>query len=276
MNENVLQIQCELATRLLVDFIRDETRKVGFDRLVLGLSGGLDSSVVALLAARAMGPGKVTAAILPYRTSAGESSRHAREVASLAGVETIEIDITPMVDPYFERYAPDADNLRRGNKMSRERMSILYDLSARNRALVIGTSNKTELLLGYGTLHGDMASAINPIGDLYKTQVRQIARHLGVPEAIVEKHPSADLWAGQTDEQELGFTYAEVDRLLYHMVDLRWSREELVAGGFDPAFVERVETMVRVNQYKRTPPLIAKLSERTINRDFRYARDWGR
>lgn len=276
MNENVLQIQCELATRLLVEFIRDETRKVGFDRLVLGLSGGLDSSVVALLAARAVGPHNVTAAILPYRTSDPGSSRDGRAVGSLAGVETVEIDITPMVDPYFERYAPDADPVRRGNKMSRERMSILYDLSARDRALVIGTSNKTELLLGYGTLHGDMASAINPIGDLYKTQVRQLARFLGVPDAIVGKHPSADLWVGQTDEQELGFTYAEVDLLLYHMVDLRWSREELAAGGYDPSFVDKVETMVRVSQYKRTPPLIAKLSERTIHRDFRYARDWGR
>lgn len=276
MNENALQIQCELATRLLADFIRDETGKVGFDRLVVGLSGGLDSSTVTFLAARAMGPGNVAAAIMPYRTSAEENSRHAHEVASIAGVETVEIDITPMVDPYFERYAADADLLRRGNKMARERMSILYDLSARNRALVIGTSNKTELLLGYGTLHGDMASAINPIGDLYKTQVRQLARFLGVPEAIVEKRPSADLWVGQTDEEELGFTYADVDRLLFHMVDLRWSPAELVAGGFDAAFVERVETMVRVNQYKRSLPLIAKLSERTINRDFRYARDWGR
>jgi NAD+ synthase len=271
-----LQIRCELATDLLVNFIRDEAGKVGFDRLVLGLSGGLDSSTVALLAARAVGPDKVTGAIMPYRTSAEESSRHAHDVASIAGIQTIEVDITPMVDPYFENYAQDADPVRRGNKMARERMSILYDVSARNHALVVGTSNKTELLLGYGTIHGDMASAINPIGDLYKTQVRQLARFLGVPAAVVDKEPSADLWAGQTDEEELGFTYAEVDRLLYHMVDLRWSHDEMVAGEFDPGFVERVETMVRVNQYKRTPPLIAKLSERTINRDFRYARDWGR
>lgn len=276
MNANVLQIQCDLATRLLVDFIREETAKVGFDSLVLGLSGGLDSSTVALLAARAMDPGKVTAAIMPYRTSSPLSRQHALDVATIAGIQTVEIDITPMVDPYFETYASDADSLRRGNKMARERMSILYDLSAERRALVVGTSNKTELLLGYGTLHGDMASALNPVGDLYKTQVRQLARHLGVPADVVEKEPSADLWIGQTDEEELGFTYEDADRLLFHRVDLRWTRQELVAAGFDAALVERVESMVRTNQYKRALPLIAKLSERTINRDFRYARDWGR
>ncbi len=271
-----LVIHCELATRLLVEFIREETTKVGFRRLVLGLSGGIDSSLAAMLASRAMGGENVLGVIMPYRTSSPESRRHAEEAARVAGIRTEIVEISPMVDAYFERYAPDAENVRRGNKMARERMSILYDLSARDGALVVGTSNKTELLLGYGTLHGDMASALNPVGDLYKTQVRRLAAHLGVPREIIEKRPSADLWVGQTDEEELGFSYEDVDQLLYRMVDLRWSPRELVDAGFDETFVRRVETMVRNNQYKRSLPLIAKLSDRTINRDFRYARDWGR
>jgi NAD+ synthase len=166
--------------------------------------------------------------------------------------------------------------MRRGNKMARERMTILYDHSARWKALVLGTSNKTELLLGYGTLYGDMASAVNPLGDLYKTQVWALAEYIGVPEEIVRKQPSADLWRGQTDEQELGFGYREVDVLLYLMVDLRYSRAELYAAGFAEAFVQRVSDMVRNSQFKRRLPVIAKISNRTIDRDFRYARDWGR
>jgi NAD+ synthase len=154
-------------------------------------------------------------------------------------------------------------------------MTILYDYSAKLRALVLGTSNKTELLLGYGTLYGDMASALNPLGDLYKTHVRGLARHLGVPAAIVEKAPSADLWAGQTDEAELGFTYEEVDRLLFHMVDLRYDTAALLAAGFDERFVRAVAERVRASQYKRRLPVIAKISRRTIDRDFRYPRDWG-
>jgi NAD+ synthase len=159
--------------------------------------------------------------------------------------------------------------------MARERMTVLYDHSARWGALVLGTSNKTELLLGYGTLHGDMASALNPIGDLYKTQVWALAETVGVPAPIVAKQPSADLWQGQTDEHELGFGYREVDRLLYLMVDERWGTDELVAAGFAADFVERVHGMVQRSQFKRRLPVIAKVSQRTIDRDFRYARDWG-
>jgi NAD+ synthase len=167
------------------------------------------------------------------------------------------------------------DTLRRGNVMARSRMIVLYDISARENALVIGTSNKTELLVGYGTLHGDMASALNPIGDLYKTQVRQIATALGVPKEIVEKHPTADLWAGQTDEAELGCTYAELDSLLYAMIDERKSDKELKAMGFKPEFIVSIQDKIRKSQFKRQLPVIAKLSNRTINVDFRYVRDWG-
>jgi NAD+ synthase len=264
-----------LLRRILTAFIANEVRKVGVERVVVGLSGGVDSALSCMLAAEALGPNNVLAIKMPYRTSSPESRAHADLVIAKAGVASLEIEITPQIDAYFARF-PDADRVRQGNKMARERMSILYDHSARWQALVLGTSNKTELLLGYGTLHGDMASAVNPLGDLYKTQVWALAAHVGVPPEIVHKQPTADLWAGQTDEAELGFGYREVDQLLYCMVDLRYSRAELLAAGFPEAFVRRVSEMVRNSQFKRRLPIIAKVSQRTIDRDFRYARDWGR
>jgi NAD+ synthase len=260
--------------RILVAFIRNEVRKVGVERVVLGLSGGVDSSLAAFLAAEALGPENVLGIRMPYSASSQESLDHAALVADATGIVMKTVPITPQIDAYFAAI-PDATPLRRGNKMARERMTILYDHSASWRALVLGTSNKTELLLGYGTLHGDMASALNPLGDLYKTQVWGLSEHVGVPAPIIEKQPSADLWQGQTDEHELGFEYREVDRLLYLMVDERFEDEELVAAGFAPAFVARVGAMVQRSQFKRRLPVIAKVSARTIDRDFRYARDWG-
>jgi len=270
-----LAINAELVRGILVGFIQNEVRKVGFERVVLGLSGGVDSSLVATLAAQALGPNNVLGVIMPYRTSDPKSRGDALEVVKQLGIERLEVDISPQIDAYFERF-PDADQKRRGNKMARERMTILYDQSWAWRALVIGTSNKTELLLGYGTIYGDMASAINPIGDLYKTQVWQLADAVGVPTAIVQKAPSADLWAGQSDETELGFQYRMIDQLLYYLVDRRYSGEELKRQGFDEAFITDIVRRVRENQYKRRLPVIAKLSSRTIDRDFRYPRDWGR
>jgi NAD+ synthase len=264
-----------LVRRILTAFIANEVRKTGMARVVVGLSGGVDSAVSAMLAAEALGPPNVLAIKMPYRASSPESLVHADLLVARAGIGALEIDITQQIDRYFERF-PDADRMRRGNKMARERMTILYDHSAHWHALVLGTSNKTELLLGYGTLYGDMASALNPIGDLYKTQVWALAEEVGVPEEIVRKHPSADLWTGQTDEAELGFGYREVDELLYMLVDLRCSRAELYAAGFEADFVQRVSEMIRNSQFKRRLPIIAKLSNRTIDRDFRYARDWGR
>jgi NAD+ synthase len=264
-----------LVRRLLTAFISNEVRKVGIERVVVGLSGGVDSAVSAVLAAEALGGDNVLAIKMPYRTSSAESLLHADAVIARAGIQALQVEITPQIDAYFDRF-PDADNMRRGNKMARERMTILYDHSARWKALVLGTSNKTELLLGYGTLYGDMASAVNPLGDLYKTQIWALAEAIGVPEAIIRKQPSADLWTGQTDEAELGFGYRDVDQLLYLMVDLRYSRAELLATGFSEVFVRRVSDMVRSSQFKRRLPVIAKLSSRTIDRDFRYARDWGR
>jgi NAD+ synthase len=271
-----LRLDCETVRKILTGFLENEVRKAGFERVVLGLSGGVDSSLAAYLAAEALGAQNVCAIIMPYRTSNPESAAHAGLAVQALGIQHLQLDITPMIDAYFGMF-PDAEAVRRGNKMARERMTILYDHSARLGALVLGTSNKTELLLGYGTQYGDMASAINPLGDLYKTQVWQLARHLGVPDVIVQKDPSADLWAGQTDEAELGFTYAEVDKLLYLMVDERYEAADLIAeAGLDERFVRAVYRRVQGSQYKRRLPVIAKISARTIDRDFRYARDWGR
>ncbi len=260
--------------RVLVDFVANEVRKVGAERVVLGLSGGVDSGLAAFIAAEALGPQNVLGICMPYRTSSEESLSHAALVVEAIGIETMTVEITAQVDAYFAAF-PDASQLRRGNKMARERMTILYDHSARWQALVLGTSNKTELLLGYGTLHGDMASALNPLGDLYKTQVWALAAAMGVPAPIVTKQPSADLWQGQTDEHELGFGYRDVDRLLYLMIDERYESAELEAAGFEKAFIDRVQSMVQGSQFKRRLPVIAKVSTRTIDRDFRYARDWG-
>ncbi len=273
-DSDALAIDRDVVRDILVGFIRNEVRKVGFERVVVGLSGGVDSALSAALACTALGAENVLPILMPYRTSSAASEADARVVCERLGMTPTVVDISPQVDAYFERF-PDADRGRRGNKMARERMTILYDMSWAHHALVIGTSNKTELLLGYGTLFGDMASALNPLGDLYKTQVFALARSVDLPEQVISKAPSADLWEGQSDEEELGFGYDLVDSVLYHMVDERRTRAELRALGFEDAFVELVAQRVRGSQYKRRPPIIAKLSARTIDRDFRYPRDWG-
>ncbi|MDE2817710.1 MAG: NAD+ synthase [Chloroflexota bacterium] len=270
-----LDLNLPLTVEILYSFIRNEVHKFGFTRAVLNLSGGIDSALSAYLAAGALGAENVLALLLPYRESNPDSQADAETVVGSLGIPSKLMDITPLVDPYFAEFA-DMDVKRRGNVIARARMIVLYDQSVAFDSLPLGTSNKTELLLGYSTLHGDMASAVNPIGDLYKTQVRQLSRHLGIPEAIIEKPPSADLWPGQSDEGELGFAYEDVDHLLYLLVDERYRPEELIAAGFERQFVEDVTRVVQAMQYKRRPPIIAKLSQRTIERDFRYPRDWGR
>ena len=269
-----LNINAELVTEILYRFIRNEIRRAGFEHAVVGLSGGIDSSVVTYLAARAMGPKNVLAVTMPYKTSSEATRKDSQAIVDQLGVQTLDVPITEQIDAYFAMFA-DASQMRLANKCARERMTVLYDQSAAFEGLVLGTSNKSELLLGYGTQFGDMASAINPAGDLYKTQLYQLAAHLGVPEHILGKKPTGDLWIGQTDEDELGFSYADVDRMLYLLVDRRWKRSELVRAGFDEKFVTRVSDMIRRNHYKRRMPVIAKLSHRTMDRDFRYARDWG-
>jgi len=267
-----LRIDEALVRRMLVAFLREESRKSGHRRVVVAVSGGIDSAAVAALAAEAFGPGNVTALFLPYRTSDAASREHARLVARTFGLALEEIDITPQVDAYLGRLG-EIDRVRRGNKMARERKSIEYD-RAWPDGLVLGTSNKTELLLGYGTRHGDMACDLNPVGDLYKTQLRELSMHLGVPEVVVQKAPSADLWAGQTDEGELGFTYAQADLILYHLVDRRLRPAELIANGFDAPLVNNIREKMRRSHYKRVMPLIAKVSLRTVGHDFLYPRDW--
>ena len=267
-----LRIDEALVRRMLVAFLREESRKSGHRRVVVAVSGGVDSAAVAALAAEAFGPANVTALFLPYRTSDATSGEHARLVAKTFGLALDEIDITPQVDAYLGRLG-EIDRVRRGNKMARERKSIEYD-RAWPDGLVLGTSNKTELLLGYGTRHGDMACDLNPVGDLYKTQLRELSTHLGVPDVVVQKAPSADLWKGQTDEDELGFTYAQADLILYHLVDRRLRPAELIASGFDAPLVSNIREKMRRSHYKRVMPLIAKVSLRTVGHDFLYPRDW--
>jgi len=259
--------------RILIEFLRSEVRRTGLGAVVLGLSGGIDSALVAFLAARALGPESVHAVMMPYRSSSPASLDDALAVVDALEISAERVDISAMVDGFVSA-AGEPDALRLGNVMARCRMIVLYDRSAARRALVLGTSNKTELLLGYGTLHGDLASAINPIGDLYKAQVRTLSRHLGVPPAILDKPPSADLWPGQSDERELGFSYDLADRLLALLVDARVGRETAVAAGFDPALVDEVTRRVVRSQFKRALPVIAKMSTRSIGWDFRYPRDW--
>jgi NAD+ synthase len=269
-----LSLNTSIVRKLLVDFVRDETRNAGFEKAVIGLSGGVDSSVAAFIATAALGPENVLGVIMPYRTSSPQSQRDAELLAIQLGIKTELVDISPMVDAILKQSRID-DRIRAGNIMARQRMVILYDRSSLDKALVIGTSNKTEVFLGYGTLFGDTACAINPLGDLYKTQVWQLAESLGVPKSIIEKPPSADLWQGQTDEGEFGFSYKRVDHLLYYLIDERRSESELHAMGFEEAFVRKVKGMIKTNQFKRRMPLVAKVSNRTMNIDFRYPRDWG-
>ena len=269
-----LSINTDLAVRILTGFIKSEITRVGFSRGVINLSGGLDSALSCALAAKALGSENVLALRLPYRTSSPESLEHAQMVIEQFKVRSETIDITEMVDPFIQR-DPQMSNVRKGNVMARARMILLYDQTEIFNGLAVGTSNKTEILLGYSTLWGDSAAAMNPIGDLYKTQARQLARAMGIPSVIIDKPPSADLWAGQTDEDELGFTYEEVDKLLYLLVDQRYSPKECVEAGFDQKFVEKVVARIRGTQFKRMLPPIAKISNRTVGYDFLYLRDWG-
>lgn len=269
-----LEIHTELVRNILTRFIRDEVKKAGFGKVIVGLSGGIDSAVSAALAAEALGPENVIAFALPHKKSNPQSLADGELLAKEKGLDLRIIDITPAVEGYLSQLS-NPGKLRIGNVMARTRMMVLYDQSVVHNGLVLGTSNKTEFLLGYTTQYGDMASALNPIGDLYKTQLRQLAKAIRIPASIVEKAPSADLWEGQTDEGELGFTYAEVDKLLYLWIDLRYTVQDLLEEGFSRKFIDAVMARVRKNQFKRKLPLIAKLSQRTIDKDFHYLRDWG-
>lgn len=268
-----LDINTALARKMLTGFIHDQIEKAGMTRAVIGLSGGIDSALSAYLAAEALGGENVLAVRMPYRTSSESSLLDAEKVIETLHLPTVTLPITEMADPLINQF-PHMSSIRKGNIMARLRMVILYDQSVEFGGLVMGTSNKTEFLLGYSTIYGDSGVALQPIADLYKYQVRQLARALDVPKTIIDKAPSADLWEGQTDEGELGFTYEAVDQVLYLLVDERYTVDEVVDEGFERGFVDNVWRRVKANHYKRTMPNIAKLSKRSIGHDFLYLRDW--
>jgi NAD+ synthase len=261
----------EQITEYLQHFLSDEVRKTGIKNVVLGLSGGIDSAVVALLAQRVF-KDNLLCVKMPSQYSSQSSLDDADELCRDFGLNVITASIEPMLRAY-EELNPDMDNLRRGNLSARLRMSTIFDISAKQRALVLGTSNKSELMLGYGTLYGDLSSALNPIGDLYKSEVYELAEYLGVTKSIIKKAPSADLWSGQSDEADLGYTYAELDKALKLYVEDRLSKEEIVEMGCDRDLIEMIIERIFRNQFKRKMPLIAKLTSRTINHDFNYPRD---
>ena len=257
--DDALILDTPKALEQLTAFIQNQVGQAGMSRVLLGLSGGLDSALACYLAARALGAENVLAIRMPYKTSSSDSLEHAQQVIDATGVQHLTIPISAMADGLIDLY-PDMSATRKGTIMARARMIVLYDQSVVFKGLVMGTGNKTEIFLGYSTIFGDSASAFNPLGGLYKTQVRQLSRELGVPEAIIAKPPSADLWAGQTDEGELGFTYADVDRLLVLLLDRHWTLEQCVAAGFAERFVRQVLERIHKSQFKRRMPPIAILS----------------
>ncbi|WP_151900026.1 MULTISPECIES: NAD+ synthase [Sulfurimonas] len=258
-------------TDYLVLFLENEVKKTGIKKAVVGLSGGLDSAVVAVLAKKAFGD-DLLCVKMPSQYSSQNSLDDADELCRDFNMRCVVCSIAPMLQAYEEMH-PDMDNLRKGNFSSRMRMATLFDISAKENALVLGTSNKSELMLGYGTLYGDLASAVNPIGDLYKSEVFELAEYLHVSKSIIEKPPSADLWSGQSDEADLGYTYAQLDAAMKLYVDERLSREEVIQKGVDERMLDMIIKRIFRNHFKRKMPVIAKLTSRTLNHDFNYPRD---
>ena len=255
---NKLDLNLKEVHSELVEFLRESFKKAGFSKAVLGLSGGIDSALVAYLLRDALGKENVLAIMMPYKSSNPDSLNHAKLVVEDLGINSKTIEITDMIDAYFKN-EKEATSLRMGNKMARERMSILFDYSSKENALVVGTSNKTEIYLGYSTQFGDAACALNPVGDLYKTNIWDLSRYLKIPNELIEKKPSADLWEGQTDEQEMGLTYKEADQVLYRMLEENKKVEEVLAEGFNKDLVDNIVRRMNRSEYKRRMPLIAKI-----------------
>ena len=255
---NKLDLNLKEVHNELVEFLRESFKKAGFSKAVLGLSGGIDSALVAYLLRDALGKENVLAIMMPYKSSNPDSLNHAKLVIEDLGINSKTIEITDMIDAYFKN-EKEATSLRMGNKMARERMSILFDYSSKENALVVGTSNKTEIYLGYSTQFGDSACALNPIGDLYKTNIWDLSRYLKIPNELIEKKPSADLWEGQTDEQEMGLTYKEADQVMYRLLEENKTVEEVLAEGFNKDLVDNIVRRMNRSEYKRRMPLIAKI-----------------
>ena len=269
-----LALDLKATEDILVNFLREEVHKAGFKKVILGLSGGIDSALVAFLATKALGAENVYTVMMPYKTSSKESVLHAELVVKALGINNKKVEITPMADAYFAMNE-DMSSLRKGNYMARTRMCVLFDNSAKEGAMVLGTSNKTEILLGYSTQFGDSASALNPIGDLYKAQVWALSEYMGVPSEVVKKKPSADLWEGQTDEQELGFSYQMADEILYYLIEERLEPKEIVEIGYDEKVVNAIMRKIKFSQYKRKLPVIVNVSKRGMGNSYKYSRDWG-
>ena len=255
---NKLDLNLKEVHNELVEFLRENFKKAGFSKAVLGLSGGIDSALVAYLLRDALGKENVLAIMMPYKSSNPDSLNHAKLVVEDLKINSKTIEITDMIDAYFKN-EKEATSLRMGNKMARERMSILFDYSSKENALVVGTSNKTEIYLGYSTQFGDSACALNPIGDLYKTNIWDLSRYLKIPNELIEKKPSADLWEGQTDEQEMGLTYKEADQVMYRLLEENKTVEEVLAEGFNKDLVDNIVRRMNRSEYKRRMPLIAKI-----------------
>lgn len=253
----------------LKQFLHNEVTKTGLSNVVLGLSGGIDSAVVAVLAQEVF-KDKLLAVLLPSQYSSQSSIDDALKLSEKFNINHKIVSIEPLLKAYESNMDT---NLRKGNFSARLRMSVLFDISSEQNGLVLGTSNKSELMLGYGTIFGDLASAINPIGDMYKSEVFEFAKYLGVTDEIISKPPSADLWDGQSDEADLGYSYAQIDAVLEQFVENRKDKDELLEMGFEKNLIDMVVKKVYQNQFKRKTPVIAKLKTRTINHDFLYPRD---
>ncbi len=274
-----LRVNSHTVEKIAVEFIKANVLDIGFSKVVLGLSGGLDSSLVAYFACKALGPENVHAVLLPYKLSAKASKSDAEKVVEALKIPKSNVSlvsITPQIDAWLKKNpvslkAPEG-RLRFGNKLARERMAVLYDKSADLRALVIGTSNMSELLVGYGTIFGDMAYALNPVGNLYKTQERQLVSEIPGLEFLAKKTPTADLLPGQTDETDLGMTYRELDEILFGMIDMRFSRDDLLEAGYSAKKIDYVIRKVVANHFKRAQAPIAKMNRRTVPVDFLYLR----
>ncbi len=270
-----LTLNYEIVQKFIVEFIKEEVVSNGFNKGILGLSGGVDSALVAYLSVKALGRENVKALLLPYKMTSPESLTDAMHVVKDLEIPFEKIDITKIADSYFSEVKLN-NKLRMGNFLARVRMSIIFDKAAEFNAMVLGTSNKSEFLLGYGTWYGDMAAGIYPIGDLYKTQVWELAKFVGVPDKIIQKKPTADLWPGQTDESELGASYKNLDAVLHLYVDKRRTKEEILKMGFNESLVNNIINRIYKTQFKRTFPPVAKFSSRTVGIDFLYPHDFKR